>query len=226
MVNSFGKMYVKESLLEAILLGRRKRKLVLSNLRDLEIYFLDVKVNIFNINRFFKEIFNEYQNVNFELKSIKELKKDAFYYLEVIGSVNKEKYVVECKIKQGSFLYPKGKHFLYRSYILRRTLWMYVETLEERIADWYIDVLSKKKIECVDQEKLSYLLKEDDIDWYDLVASIDSLCMLRKIKDKKKYLQICWQIVRDDLRKVDDFKEEEKFLENVTKLCVSWKGAK
>ena len=173
MVNSFGKMYVKESLLEAILLGRRKRKLVLSNLRDLEIYFLDVKVNIFNINRFFKEIFNEYQNVNFELKSIKELKKDAFYYLEVIGSVNKEKYVVECKIKQGSFLYPKGKHFLYRSYILRRTLWMYVETLEERIADWYIDVLNKKKIECVDQEKLSYLLKEDDIDWYDLVASID-----------------------------------------------------
>ena len=50
--------------------------------------------------------------------------------------------------------------------------------------------------------------------------------MLRKIKDKKKYLQTSWQIIRDDLRKVDDFKEEEKFLENVTKLCVAWKGVK
>lgn len=205
---SFYPGILKEYLIESISKSRFKEKIVYEDLDNLSICIKGLCVTAYNVNKIFKEIFRDYEDIEFIVSEIKVYyQKNDYqeYLLKVCTNYKGAKWTIPIKVIGGFQDFPEGEEEI-----------VYLPNSKD-----FIHILELKE-----SEKIAYAfykIMENILFTNDILLKYYNLYYHRKINKKK----IVNEIVKlyenkNDTIKIPSMKNRIKLLKNNKAYEESW----
>lgn len=191
----------KEHLLLCLLKSSYKEDIIIEDVENITLLTSIIKLNGYTINKFLKEIFNNYKELSFKISNVNMLYyTNTYQKYEVLLSIKFNDYNWTMKINVESGLNLKGKDETFHLPKLKKRIILKYLTKEEKLAKMFFQIIENilASIDILDKFYTLYYSKIDDELFLSILENIYS-----STKEKLN--------INEQIKKINNFKENKIF---------------